>query len=103
VGAAWKLDFAQLEPIAKVISAFGLPFWFSVILWAFFQIRKLLSGAIEALRKRDDSLQKIVEDHIAHTDKRIALMEQLITRHDRNIETIWQRMDTTNGFREIPR
>jgi hypothetical protein len=93
------LDFAQAEAFAKLVSAFGLPFWAGMVLWGFYQIRRLLSGAIEALRARDDRIETMLDHHIASTDKRIALLEQLLSRHDRNIEDIWERLSNSGQFK----
>lgn len=96
------MDFAQAEALAKIVAAFGAPFWAGTVLWLFYQIWKLLRHAIEALKQRDDSLQKLLDTHIATTDKRLALMEQLLNRHEDNIETLWDRLDS-GSFRNNAR
>jgi hypothetical protein len=93
------VDFAEAEAFAKVVAAFGAPFWAGTVLWLFYQIWKLLRGAIEALRTRDDSLQRLLDAHISQTDKRISLIEQLIEHHDASIDVIIRRMGGVNYSR----
>ncbi len=87
------MDFGQAEAFARIVAAFGVPIWAASVIWILWQIYKVLSGAIEALRARDTELEKLVNQHIASTDKRIDLLKQIVDRHDNNIEAMWSRLD----------
>lgn len=96
------IELSQIKVFAEVVAAFGLPLWAAVVLWLFYQIWRTLRGAIEALKQRDDHLQKMLDVHIAATDKRVSLMEQLLRRHDANIIALFERVDSGRFRRMHP-
>lgn len=102
------MDPISLETLLKLSEAFGLPVWIIVFVGAVTVTLRSAKKLVAELRARDALLQKVLTNHItentkaaAQTDKRIALMEQLIERHDDNIESMWNRINSGN-FRAAP-
>lgn len=93
-----------MDPIAGITQALelfeklGFPLWSGVVLWAAIKINHTVHDGLSDLRQRDENLQRALEQHIAKSDTRIALIEQLLRRHDDNIESLWTRI-SENGKR----
>lgn len=84
--------------LAELIEKLGFPVWAAVVLWAAVKFNRTVHDGLTDLRMRDASLQKALEEHIAKADVRIALIEQLLRRHDASLESLWERLEI-NGRR----
>jgi septal ring factor EnvC (AmiA/AmiB activator) len=101
-----------LDPLdlLKIVKDLGFPIWAAVVLYAAITITRAVTRVTEELRASDVLLKQTLTEHIeehreniAQTDKRIALMEQLLARHDDNIDSIWDRLNANSGqFRAMP-
>ncbi len=93
------MDLTELLSIAQKL---GFPLWSAAVVFAAVSITRAVTRVMTELRGRDELLQKTLMEHIAHSDKRSALMEQLLERHDDNIGTIFRRLDNSGNFRTLP-
>lgn len=99
---------ASAEPVLHILERLGFPIWAAVVFWAAIKISHAVTAGLNDLKARDAELQRAMiaqgtqlqnamNDHISKADIRIALIEQLLKRHDDSIEAIWTRFDQHNG------
>lgn len=81
----------EITQALEIAGKLGFPIWAAVVLWATVKITHAVSAGIEDLRQRDTSLQKAIEAHVAQSDTRVSLIEQLLQRHDRSIDQLWDK------------
>lgn len=84
---------SEISTALDLLTKLGFPIWAGVVLWAAVKITHAVNFALADLRARDGLLQESMEKHIAQSDTRISLIEQLLQRHDRSIEQIWVRIN----------
>jgi hypothetical protein len=71
--------FGSVETL-KVLAGLGFPAWALVVAWGVFRV----SGMFNTLFTR-------MSEHSAATEKRLVLLEEIVRRHDRDIEKIAER------------
>jgi hypothetical protein len=87
----WKLIFEGFQDI-------GFPMWSAVVLYAVIRITSIVRLGAMRLEENDRKFNERFEIHIVEADKRMSLIEQLLEKHDQEIQEL-KGINHPNGHR----
>jgi hypothetical protein len=88
----------DINQIAQLFQEIGFPLWAAVVFYAVIRITTIVRLGVMRLEENDRKFNERFEIHIVEADKRMSLIEQLLEKHDQEIQEL-KGINHPNGHR----